>query len=123
MMCCVSDVDTSSAQEFEFRLRHAQWRGAGGVVSVCAETDFSSADDMHWTQPAHVLHHVRDSHTFVAALPRGIPMTPNVSTGNPEGFSEVYAATASFVTPADSGDGIVRVLLTRFRAFVSLANQ
>lgn len=74
----VQYVDTGSAQEFDFKLRHAAWRGVGGRVSFCAESDYTCTvpaaahgtgpeGGYHWTQPSSVLQQFRRSEVYMVA--------------------------------------------------------
>ena len=74
-------VDSGTAQEYNFKLKHAAWRGVAGRVSFCAESDFThtapspaeesdgrtrpSSGGHHWTQPADVFAEFRKSEVYM----------------------------------------------------------
>ena len=69
-------VDSGTAQEYNFKLKHAAWRGVAGRVSFCAESDYTrDAPDLsvdtvagrgyHWTQPADVFAKFRKSEVYM----------------------------------------------------------
>ena len=66
---CVSWVDSATAQDFDFRLRHLKWRGVRGFFTDAVENDYdrSAAQEpaRHWNQPSEVLARFRDSEVFV----------------------------------------------------------
>jgi hypothetical protein len=63
-------VDTPLAQDFDFALRHAHWRGVAGVVSQCLDDDFTRAGAVgrRWSQPAAVLQRFRRSEVYTLSV-------------------------------------------------------
>ena len=47
-------VVASTAQAFDFQLRHLMWRGVGGIALRCADDDYDHALREHVGRPSKV---------------------------------------------------------------------
>jgi sialidase-1 len=62
---CVNWIDAGGPRDYDFALRHAAWRGLGGIVSLCVDSDYTqSHGGRHWQQPVGTFTRFHQSSVF-----------------------------------------------------------
>jgi sialidase-1 len=93
---CVNYVDSMTARDFDFRLRHLQWRGARGFFTDAVESDYEFDTQTklarHWNQPTEVLAQFEQSDVFVLNAGRAAAAAGGLDGSSGDSLCRLFGA-------------------------------